>query len=175
MRWSKTASVVVLAAALVASGCGSSKKSASSSSAASASSAATSSSPYAPAVPTTPSKPVHIKSLTFHVRMAGSNEVPKGAPHGSGIAVINFRPKTNQVCWTFSALKEVTNPNASHIHEGAAGTSGPVVIAFAPPYRPAGCVGGPAALLARISANPQRYYVNIHNAKYPNGVVRGQL
>jgi len=169
MRWSKTGGVVILAAALVASGCGSSKKSSSSSSATS------SSSPYAPAVTPTPSTPVHIKSLTFHVRLAGSNEVPKGAPNGSGIAVINFRPKTNQVCWTFSALKEVTNPTAAHIHEGAAGISGPVVVAFAPPYRPAGCVGGPAPLLARISVNPRRYYVNIHNAKYPNGVVRAQL
>jgi hypothetical protein len=155
MPWSKSAGVVVLAAALGAIGCGSSNKSISSNSATSA---------YAPTAPTTPTAPVHIKSLNFHVRLAGSNEVPTGAPNGSGIAVINFRPRTNQVCWKFSALNEVTNP-----------TAGPVVIAFAPPYRSAGCVGGPPPLLARIAANPQRYYVNIHNAKYPSGVVRAQL
>jgi hypothetical protein len=169
MPWSKIAGVVVLAAVLGAIGCGSSKKSTSSSSAANPSSA------YAPTAPVTPTAPVHIKSLTFHLRLAGSNEVPKGAPNGSGIAVINFRPRTNQVCWKFSALNEVTNPTAAHIHEAAAGISGPVVIAFAPPYRPAGCVVGPPPLLARIAANPQRYYVNIHNAKYPSGVVRAQL
>jgi CHRD domain len=169
MPWSKIAGVLVLAAVLGAIGCGSSKKSTSSSSATGSSSA------YSPTAPATPNAPVHIKSLTFHVRLAGSNEVPKGAPNGSGIAVINFRPRTNQVCWKFSALNEVTNPTAAHIHEGVAGTSGPVVIAFAPPYRSAGCVGGPAPLLARIAATPQRYYVNIHNAKYPSGVVRAQL
>jgi hypothetical protein len=166
MPWSKSAGVVVLAAALGAIGCGSSNKSISSNSATSA---------YAPTAPTTPTAPVHIKSLNFHVRLAGSNEVPTGAPNGSGIAVINFRPRTNQVCWKFSALNEVPNPTAAHIHDGAAGTSGPIVIAFAPPYRSAGCVGGPPPLLARIAANPQRYYVNIHNAKYPSGVVRAQL
>ncbi|MBA2263858.1 MAG: CHRD domain-containing protein, partial [Chloroflexi bacterium] len=33
----------------------------------------------------------------------------------------------------------------------------------------------PALLLADIEANPQNYYVNVHNAEFPGGAVRGQL
>lgn len=172
MAWSRILGVAALAAALGALGCGSSKKSSSASSETSSSA----SSPYAPAAPaSTSAAPAQFKSRTYRVKLAGSNEVPKGAPNGSGIAVIRLLAKTDQACWTFSALKEATSPTASHIHEGAAGTSGPVVIAFAPPYRPSGCVGASASLLARIVANPHQYYVNIHNAKYPGGVVRAQL
>lgn len=172
MPWSKIASVLAATAMLGALGCGSSKKASSTSSATSPSGAA---SPYAPPSTSTTAASALTRSRTYRVKLAGSNEVPAGAPSGSGIAVVTLRAKTNQACWSFSALKEVTSPTASHIHEGGAGTSGPVVIAFAPPYRASGCVAAPPALLARIAAAPHQFYVNIHNAKYPGGVVRAQL
>jgi hypothetical protein len=30
-------------------------------------------------------------------------------------------------------------------------------------------------MIDAVESNPNAYYVNVHNAKYPNGVVRGQL
>ncbi|MDH4339992.1 MAG: CHRD domain-containing protein [Thermoleophilia bacterium] len=33
----------------------------------------------------------------------------------------------------------------------------------------------PKATIEKIEANPNAYYVNIHNAKYPAGTLRGQL
>ena len=30
-------------------------------------------------------------------------------------------------------------------------------------------------LIRDIAANPQNYYVNLHNARFPGGAVRGQL
>ncbi len=31
------------------------------------------------------------------------------------------------------------------------------------------------AVLAQIEANPSGYYVNLHNARFPGGAIRGQL
>jgi hypothetical protein len=39
----------------------------------------------------------------------------------------------------------------------------------------AGCVQTRERLVARILANPQNFYVNVHNARFPGGAIRGQL
>ena len=85
------------------------------------------------------------------------------------------------------------NGRAAHIHRGKAGENGPVVANIAWPQggQSADCLNGltqPArfvlrntsfadadALIADILANPQNYYVNVHNSKFPGGAVRGQL
>jgi hypothetical protein len=88
-------------------------------------------------------------------------------------------------------------PYAAHIHRGVPGSNGPVVVNLAFPTggEAADCVtetrvgAAPAnapvfvrdaqgALLAtaqEILANPGAFYVNVHNADYPSGAVRGQL
>ena len=39
-----------------------------------------------------------------------------------------------------------------------------------------GCTGGlQRALLRDIRDDPRRFYVNIHNATFPGGAIRGQL
>ena len=72
----------------------------------------------------------------------------------------------------------------AHIHEGAKGTNGPVVVNLAAPTdgNAADCLTEGEAgkfvgdqTVAEILANPERYYVNVHNAEYPGGAVRGQL
>ena len=37
------------------------------------------------------------------------------------------------------------------------------------------CVPGNPAVLARIVANPENFYVNVHNARFPGGSLRCQL
>jgi hypothetical protein len=32
-----------------------------------------------------------------------------------------------------------------------------------------------AQLIGEIAANPSGYYVNLHNARFPGGAIRGQL
>ena len=69
-------------------------------------------------------------------------------------------------------------PVAAHIHEGAAGAAGPIVVTL-PPFDDIysdGCVGGlDPAVVADIAAHPADYYVNIHTDAFPNGAIRGQL
>ena len=65
----------------------------------------------------------------------------------------------------------------AHIHEGAAGKDGPPKVTFDPPKTGSakGCNPADAALIKAIMQNPADYYVNVHNAAFPKGAVRGQL
>ena len=54
--------------------------------------------------------------------------------------------------------------------------AGPIVVDLVPalsavPY----CVVIDAALMAELITTPQEFYLNIHNADFPAGAVRGQL
>ena len=113
-------------------------------------------------------------TTVYKVNMSGKVEVPKGAPKGGGTATITIKKASKQLCWSFK-LTGVTGPTAAHIHEGGAGVAGPVRIPLGGKYKAAGCTTAAPALLAKIVAGPKKYYVNVHNAKYPGGAVRAQL
>jgi hypothetical protein len=110
---------------------------------------------------------------TLTVKLTGGVEVPKGAPAGHGTAAITING--TKVCWKFSGLTGIDKPTAAHIHKGAAGTAGPVVVPFGAAFKPTGCMATTAALAKAILAAPSSYYVNVHTAKFPGGAVRAQL
>lgn len=77
-------------------------------------------------------------------------------------------------------------PYMAHIHEGARGTNGPVVANLAWPQdgQSADCLTegepgkfptGEPGIVQRILNNPGDFYINVHNAEFPSGAVRGQL
>jgi hypothetical protein len=109
---------------------------------------------------------------SLHATMSGKVEVPKGDPDGTGTAEIKITGK--KVCWELKTAK-IAKPNAAHIHKGKAGKAGPVVVPFGATYKAKGCTTTTMANANAISATPGSFYVNIHNAKYPGGAVRGQL
>ena len=108
------------------------------------------------------------KGGSLHATLAGKVEVPKGDPDGTGTFA------GTKVCWEIKVSKVATIV-AAHIHKGKAGVAGPVVVPFGKTYKSKGCVASTASLLAAIKKNPGNYYVNVHNAKYPGGALRGQL
>ncbi len=113
----------------------------------------------------------------YKVNLTGAAETPKGAPKGSGSAVIALRGKTDQVCWKFTELKGFSGPTFAHIHKGAPGSSGPVFVPLSTgaKFQALGCVKTSPANLKAIAKTPKGYYVNIHSKKYPGGAVRAQL
>jgi hypothetical protein len=114
--------------------------------------------------------------------MIGSNEVGHpGDPSATGSAVVTLKPSSNSVCFklTWNGLTGVT---AAHIHIGATGVAGQVVVPFFGGAIPdtitmvGGCVTGVnSALIKAIHDNPSGYYTNVHDTAYPGGAIRGQL
>ena len=115
-------------------------------------------------------------SPVVSAKLKGSNESPvKGDPDGTGFVVVTFNANKGTACWKFKGVKGIAAPTAAHIHMGKKGASGPVAIAFGTTYKASGCAKAPKATIEKIESNPNAYYVNVHNAKYPAGALRGQL
>jgi len=112
------------------------------------------------------------KSNSLHATLLGKAETPKGDPDGSGTAEVKITGR--QVCWEIKVAR-VQTIAAAHIHKGRPGTAGPVVVPFGKVFKAKGCTTTTAAIAAAIQRTPSAYYVNVHNAKYPAGALRGQL
>src|SRR5919206_1731458 len=64
----------------------------------------------------------------FRVALAGENETPAGDPVATGSATVRVRAGQAKVCFTLVARDLSGRAVAAHIHRGAAGAAGPVVI-----------------------------------------------
>ena len=112
------------------------------------------------------------KSNSLHATLLGRSETPKGDPDGRGTAEIKITGR--KVCWEIK-VSRVQTIVAAHIHKARAGIAGPVVVPFGKVFKSKGCTTTTAAIAAAILRTPSAYYVNVHNAKYPGGALRGQL
>ena len=109
--------------------------------------------------------------------MIGAQEVPgPGDPDGSGRAEITTVDRTDNLCYTVT-VTGIEPATAAHIHRGRRGVSGPPVVTLDAPAdgESRGCLSVPSALVDEMERAPGAFYVNVHNARYPNGAVRGQL
>jgi CHRD domain len=112
-----------------------------------------------------------------HTQLTGEQEVPgPGDPNGFGTATIALFPSSGKICYVLTAFR-IAPANAAHIHVGAAGVAGDVVVELRPPTFgiSGGCTSADPELVGEIAANPSEYYVNVHNVPYPDGAIRGQL
>jgi hypothetical protein len=117
-------------------------------------------------------------SRVFSASLSGLEETPPAALTGRGFADFTINTTTNTVCYVIYARNITLPAVAAHIHKGALGVAGPVVIPLTAPAAnglATGCVTADAALLQDIVANPSGYYVNVHTTEFPAGAIRGQL
>jgi hypothetical protein len=113
--------------------------------------------------------------------LTGAAEIPgPGDSDGRGGAHVVLLKERGRICYEVH-VRNIGAPTAAHIHVGPADVAGPVVVNLLP----AGarfrngllvrCVDVAADLIDQIDANPAGYYVNVHNADFPSGAIRGQL
>ncbi len=123
---------------------------------------------------------VQAAEVTLTADLAGVTEGDSpGDPDGSGTASIVIDAEAGTACWDLTAegIEPVTQ---SHIHIGAEGESGDVVV----PLDVDGFEGTSegctepmedAAVLQEIVDDPAGYYVNLHTEDFPAGAIRGNL
>jgi hypothetical protein len=108
------------------------------------------------------------------VALTGANEVPpvQTSATGSGTVSVSSDRKV-----TVSITVNGMTPTAAHIHEGAAGANGPVIV----PLEKKGDNQFVAREGAQMSDTQYsaykagRTYLNVHSAKNPGGEIRAQL
>jgi hypothetical protein len=117
------------------------------------------------------------KAVVLKTPMTGAEEAPgPGDPDGFGRATFRINLETSEICWVLKAF-DIAPATAAHIHLAPPGSPGPVVVPLSPPTDGVsmGCATADSALLMDIVENPGDYYVNVHNADFPPGAIRGQL
>ena len=116
---------------------------------------------------------------TYRATLGPRAEVPKpnAAAKAAGVfsATITERRGKATIRWTLTFRRLSGAAVAAHLHRGAPGVAGPVVVALCGPCRN-GQNGRKVVDEDVVSGFPSgRYYVNVHTAKNSAGEIRGQL
>lgn len=113
----------------------------------------------------------------LYATMLGVNEAPvPGDPDGEGWAEFRLNQGQGTISYEIH-VEDIQAPRAAHIHVGRPGAPGPIVVHLMAPVNgmSMGVADVDPELIKMIRKNPGDYYVNVHNATYPGGALRGQL
>ena len=113
-------------------------------------------------------------ALGQEVTLSGANEVPpvKSTATGSGMVTINADHTVSA-----KIMAKGMTATASHIHEGAMGANGPVIVPFVKSADNT-FEAAPGAKLTDAqyeSYKAGKLYVNVHSPAHPGGEIRAQL
>ncbi len=141
----------------------------------------------------------HETLAVFHIRLTGDQQVSPVTTNSFGFAEVRlFQNGTSSAIEFRVIVCNITNVTHSHIHVGAIGTNGNIIVHFFdqssnPVSSPDGCttlahgVRGPLDLMADPTAGINTWddfvdaltagntYVNVHTSAHPLGEIRGQL
>lgn len=133
------------------------------------------------------------QTITLTAQLNGGNEVPGVVTGSAGTATVTWNTTTRTGTYTVTAYNVPVGTTASHIHVGAVGVGGPVVINFTVPT---GGISNDFALTGTFACSDvtvraaqginscedfeqalmlNNTYVNLHTTANPGGEIRGQL
>jgi len=118
---------------------------------------------------------------TLSTSLSGDEEVPgPGDKNGKGWVTLVIEPD-GTICYEGKVQAIGRELTGAHIHIGASGVAGDVVVNLDPfgaditGNKATHCVTTTPQVAAAILANPSSYYVNVHTTAYLGGAIRGQL
>lgn len=118
-------------------------------------------------------------TYSYRATLGPKAEVPApNAPaKAAGVfsATVTEKKGKASIHWTLTFRRLSGKAVAAHIHKGAAGVAGPVVVPLCAPCRNG--QNGRQAITEDVAAALEQggYYVNVHTAKNAGGEIRGQL
>ena len=133
------------------------------------------------------------QTITFTANLHGGNEVPAVSTGSAGTSTVTWNTTTKAGTYRVDVYNMPVATTASHIHAGAPGVTGPVVVNFTVP---AGGISNDYALSGTFGCTdvvvraPQginscedfeqslmlgNMYVNVHSTVNGGGEIRGQL
>ena len=133
------------------------------------------------------------QTITFTANLHGGNEVPGVVTGSVGTATVTWNTTTKAGTYRVDVYNMPVGTTASHIHAGAAGVGGPVIINFTVP---AGGISNDFALSGTFGCSDvtvraaqginscedfeqalllNNTYANVHSTANPGGEIRGQL
>jgi hypothetical protein len=109
---------------------------------------------------------------TFVATLTGAQENPPVHSAAMGMATVTLSADRTMI--TYMVTHNVSGATAGHIHMGAPGTNGSVVIPFASATSP---IMGTAAVTPALATalETAQLYANIHSSTSAGGEIRGQL
>jgi len=120
------------------------------------------------------------QAQTFGAVLTPSQETPPVTSNGFGNATVTLDPTHTSITVNVTVSGLTTAITAAHIHKGAFGDPGNVVLSFDAPNNFANGRLSKTFTIDQqlgndIDANPGNYYVNVHTMQNPGGEARGQL
>jgi hypothetical protein len=114
--------------------------------------------------------------MTFQASLSGFNEVPAKNTQASGYVVLALSSDQTQLVYRV-LVKNISGIVAAHIHIGAAGVNGPVVLPLTIGSGGSTSISGTLTVSSTQVADLMagNYYVNVHTTANPGGEMRGQI
>jgi hypothetical protein len=112
---------------------------------------------------------------------------PSGDPDGSGVAVVRVNSDADLVCYSI-VVRNIGAPTEPGPGVGSAHIHGPLpstgiaidldtifMATGTDTYIASDCVSADSDTIDALLANPELFYVNVHNVEFPGGAVQGSL
>ena len=106
------------------------------------------------------------------------NDGQKGAGDPNGRGSFTGILDGNKLCYGLT-VANIGKPLLAHIHKGPRSANGDIVVTLKQPRKgdpgaSSGCTEVSPSLAADLRSDPNAFYVNVHNEKFPSGAIRGQ-